>query len=52
MEIKVYGPGCHKCKKLKENVINALAELDIAAEVDHIAEAIQYRDLDRKLFVS
>ncbi|MDH7500746.1 MAG: thioredoxin family protein [candidate division NC10 bacterium] len=36
MKIKVLGPGCPFCKKLHEMTINALAELGVAAEVEHI----------------
>jgi len=36
MKIKVLGPGCSFCKKLHEMTLNALAELDIAAEVEHV----------------
>jgi len=38
VEIKVYGPGCRNCEKLKENVINALAELDVAANVEKVED--------------
>ena len=34
MKVTVYGTGCPSCKKLAENVINALANLDIAADVE------------------
>ena len=36
MKIKVLGPGCPFCKKLHEMTLNALAELDITAEVEHV----------------
>ena len=36
MRIKILGPGCPNCKKLHEMTINALAELDVAAEVEHV----------------
>jgi small redox-active disulfide protein 2 len=45
MEIKVLGTGCPKCKTLEKNVIDALAELDIAADVskvEDIMEIMQY----------
>ncbi len=45
MEIKVLGTGCSRCNKLEKEVINALAELDIAAEVtkvEDIAEIMKY----------
>lgn len=33
MKIEVLGTGCAKCKQLEKDVINALAEMDIAADV-------------------
>lgn len=33
MKIEVLGIGCPKCKQLEKDVYNALAELDIAADV-------------------
>lgn len=33
MKIEVLGPGCAKCNQLEKDVYNALAELDIAADV-------------------
>jgi small redox-active disulfide protein 2 len=38
MKIKVLGSGCKNCHKLEEEVINALAELDVAADVEKITE--------------
>ncbi|SJZ89657.1 thioredoxin family protein [Selenihalanaerobacter shriftii] len=38
MDIKVYGPGCKKCVKLKKNVMDALAELDVAANVEKVED--------------
>ena len=36
MRIEILGTGCPKCKALKKHVYNALAELDIAAEVSEV----------------
>ncbi len=33
MEIKILGPGCINCRNLERATINALAELNLAAEV-------------------
>lgn len=41
MEIKVLGPGCANCTKLQNEVINVLAELDIAADVEKISDMNQ-----------
>lgn len=38
MEIKVLGVGCPRCKALEQDVINSLAELDIAAEVNKVTD--------------
>jgi len=34
LEIKILGAGCPRCHQLMMEVINALAELDLAADVD------------------
>jgi small redox-active disulfide protein 2 len=39
MEIKILGAGCYNCQALESTVINALAELDVAAEVEKIQQA-------------
>lgn len=33
MEIKILGTGCSNCKTLEKSVINALAEMDLSANV-------------------
>lgn len=38
MEIKVLGTGCAKCKQLEKEVYNALAEMDVAAEVEKVED--------------
>jgi small redox-active disulfide protein 2 len=38
MEIKVLGTGCANCKALEKVVINALAEMDIAANVEKVED--------------
>lgn len=38
MKIEVLGPGCAKCKQLEKDVFNALAELDIAADVSKVQD--------------
>jgi small redox-active disulfide protein 2 len=45
MDIKVLGTGCPRCKALEKAVYNALAELDLAADVnkvEDIAEIMNY----------
>jgi small redox-active disulfide protein 2 len=38
VEIKVLGTGCAKCKQLEKDVFNALAELDLAADVEKVQD--------------
>jgi len=38
MKIKVLGSGCRNCVKLEQDVINALAELDVAADVEKVTD--------------
>jgi len=38
MEIKILGTGCANCKALEKAVINALAEMDIAANVEKVED--------------
>lgn len=38
MEVKVLGAGCCKCNDLEERVKESLAELGIAAHVEHVTD--------------
>ena len=38
MEIKILGPGCPRCGEVEKRVINALADLNIAAAVEKITD--------------
>jgi len=38
MQIKVLGPGCVKCRMLEKNTEEALKELGIDAEVEHVTD--------------
>jgi small redox-active disulfide protein 2 len=38
MEIKVLGPGCPRCGELERRMINILAELNISANVEKVAD--------------
>jgi small redox-active disulfide protein 2 len=38
MKIEVLGPGCANCRKLEQDVNNALAELKIEAEVVKVTD--------------
>ena len=41
MEIKILGTGCPKCKSLHQATINALAELNIAANVEKVEDIVE-----------
>lgn len=41
MEIKILGTGCPKCKSLHQATINALAELDIVANVEKVEDIVE-----------
>jgi len=38
MDIKIIGIGCARCQELEKRVIDVLAELNIAANVEHVTE--------------
>jgi small redox-active disulfide protein 2 len=38
MKIVVYGPGCARCHQTEQVVRNALAELNIAADVEKVSD--------------
>ncbi len=38
MDIKILGMGCPKCKEVEKRVVNALAELGIAASVEKVVD--------------
>lgn len=38
MEIKVLGSGCARCNQLERDVINVLAEMDVAADVEKVQD--------------
>ena len=38
MEIKILGPGCPNCGEVEKRVINVLAEMHIAADVEKITD--------------
>lgn len=38
LEIKVLGPGCPRCDKLEQDLMAAMAELDIAGGLEHVRD--------------
>jgi len=41
MEIKVLGPGCHRCNDTEKNVKEALAEAGVEANVEKITDIME-----------
>ena len=41
MDIKVLGTGCANCKNLEKSTINALAEMNIAANVEKVEDIVE-----------
>ena len=41
LEIKVLGPGCPRCEKLEQDLMAAMAELQIAAGLEHVRDPIE-----------
>lgn len=44
MDIKILGMGCPKCKEVEKRVINALAELGVAANVEKVTDIKKIMD--------
>ncbi len=38
MKIEVYGPGCHRCVQVEKAAKDALAELNISADVEKVKD--------------
>lgn len=38
MEIKILGPGCPRCGEVEKRTINALAELNVGADVQKVTD--------------
>jgi small redox-active disulfide protein 2 len=38
MEIRILGPGCPRCGELEKRTINALAELNVGADVQKVTD--------------
>ena len=41
MKIEVLGMGCVKCNKLEENVKQALQDMGVDAEIDHVKDLVE-----------
>jgi small redox-active disulfide protein 2 len=38
MEIRILGPGCPRCHEVEKRTINALAELNVGADVQKVSD--------------
>lgn len=45
MKIQVAGPGCPRCQMTEKNVVNACAELNLAADISHVTDRKQIQEL-------
>lgn len=45
MKIQIAGPGCPRCQATEKNVINACAELNLAADISHIYDVKEFAAL-------
>jgi small redox-active disulfide protein 2 len=45
MKIQVAGPGCPRCQMTEKNVLNACAELNLAADISHVTDRQQIQEL-------
>ncbi len=46
MKIKILGPGCKNCEKMEQEVKNALAELNIPADVEKVEDTNKIMEYD------
>ena len=46
MKIKILGPGCKNCEAVEKEVMNALAELSLEAEVEKVEDTDQIMEHD------
>jgi len=45
MKLVIAGPGCPNCKATERNVVNACAELDLAADITHVYDIAEIAKL-------
>jgi small redox-active disulfide protein 2 len=45
MKIQVCGPGCMRCITTEKNVVDACAALDLAADISHVFDVLEFRKL-------
>jgi small redox-active disulfide protein 2 len=49
MKIQVAGPGCGRCQTTEKNVRDAVAALNLAAEISHVFNVREYAKLGVRL---
>ena len=45
MKIQVAGPGCPRCQMTEKHVVNACAELNLAADISHVTDRQEFQKL-------
>jgi small redox-active disulfide protein 2 len=45
MKVQIIGIGCTRCQELEKRVVDALAELNIAADVEHVTDLKRFASL-------
>lgn len=45
MKIQILGIGCARCNDLEKRVRNVLAELDVAADVEHVTDLKRFASM-------
>jgi small redox-active disulfide protein 2 len=49
MKIQVAGPGCGRCQSAEKNVRDAVAAMNLAADVSHVFDVREYAKLGVRL---
>jgi small redox-active disulfide protein 2 len=45
MKMQVAGPGCPRCQAVEKNLINACAEMNLAADISHVRDVTEFAKL-------
>ncbi len=49
MKIQIAGPGCPRCQATERNVIEACAQMNLAADISHVYDVREYAKLGIRL---
>ncbi len=49
MKIQIAGPGCPRCLATEKNVIEACAQINLAADISHVYDVREYAKLGVRL---